>query len=73
MRPLPNGLPCRGMAVGAVQSRGIFQNGVRGYRSQGRVNVNGPLTGRLDDQVKGHPGEEVVITAAMSTASTAAL
>ncbi|MFB7644650.1 hypothetical protein ACFC1G_08895 [Streptomyces sp. NPDC056085] len=41
-----------------------LRNGVQVYRSQGRVNLNGPLTGRLDDQVKGHPGEEVVITAA---------
>ncbi|WP_189762065.1 hypothetical protein [Streptomyces xanthochromogenes] len=40
-----------------------LRDGVQVYRSWGRMNLNGPLTGRFDDQVKGHPVEDVVITA----------
>ncbi|MFI6471489.1 hypothetical protein ACIBL5_14740 [Streptomyces sp. NPDC050516] len=40
-----------------------LQNGAQVYLAQGRVNLNGPLTGRLDEEVKGHPGQDVALTA----------
>ncbi|MFG3284718.1 hypothetical protein [Streptomyces sp. NPDC048111] len=41
-----------------------FQDGAQVYLAQGRINLGAGLTGRLTDEVKGHPGEDVVMTAA---------
>lgn len=48
----------------SAQLRAIsLRNGEQVYQAQGRVNLNGPLTGRLAEETSGAPDEDVIITA----------